>query len=516
MVRVDGGRPAGSARFRAWEYAAMSRLPRHLPVGRLAAAVAAALVLLLYGSRTRAAGRSDGPPNIILILADDLGYGDLSCYGQARFVTPHLDRLADEGMRFTDFYAGSTVCAPSRCALMTGLHTGHCTVRGNGAGMNQSLRDDDTTVAEILKSAGYVTGLIGKWGLGDVGNAEPGLPLRQGFDYFFGYLNQVHAHYYYTDYLWRNTGRIDLPGNRDGKREQYTHDLMEREALAFIRRHAERPFFLYLALTLSHAEMLVPEDSMKPFEGRWPEKPFVSGRPYGNGYASSPAPRAAFAGMVTRLDRTIGRLSGALRELDLDEHTLIIFSSDNGPHLEGGADPAFFDANGPLRGYKRDLYEGGVRVPTIARWPGRIEAGAVSDEPLAFWDILPTAAEIAGVEAPSGLDGLSFLPTLLGRDDEQTHHHALYWEFYEQGGRRALRAGPWKLVQNGLPHGARELYDLRTDPGETNDTAADHPDVLQRLTRLMDAAHVDNEHWSFSQFNNGDPAPRGEEEADGS
>lgn len=478
----------------------MKSRPRFRMTGLPGAAAAIPLVLCLAARGAEAADRSAERPNIIFILADDLGYGDLSCYGQAKFTTPNLDRLAAEGMRFTGFHAGSTVCAPSRCSLMIGLHTGHCTVRGNGGGMSQSLRDDDVTVAELLKTAGYRTGLIGKWGLGDIGTAEPGLPLRQGFDYFFGYLNQVHAHYYYTDHLWRNTEKVELPGNQDDKRQQYTHDLLEQEALQFVQRNAGGPFFLYLALTLPHAEMLVPEDSMQPYAGRWPEKPYINKRPYGKGYASSPTPRAAFAGMVTRMDHTIGRLRSALRDLGIDEETLIIFSSDNGPHLEGGADPDFFDSNGPLRGYKRDLYEGGVRVPTIACWPGRIEAGAESDEPLAFWDFLPTAAEIAGLEAPAGLDGVSFLPTLLGHGDQQIHHDYLYWEFYEHGGRRAIRAGHWKLVQNGLPDGALELYNLRTDAGEGNDLADDHPDVVERLMKMMEAAHIDNEHWSFSRF----------------
>jgi arylsulfatase A-like enzyme len=377
-------------------------------------------------------------PNIIFIHADDLGYGDLSCYGQRKFKTPNIDRLAAEGMRFTQYYAGSTVCAPSRSALMTGQHTGHTRIRGNA---RHPLLPEDVTVAEVLKSAGYHTALIGKWGLGEAGTT--GVPNRQGFDYFFGYLNQRHAHNYYPSFLWRNEERIKLrnlvpdednegSGNSTN-RVDYTHDLMAEEALKFIERKGGGPFFLYLAFTIPHANneaknkgMEVPD--LGEFTGEdWPEQ------------------EKAKAAMITRLDRDVGRLMASLKKLDIDDNTLVFFTSDNGPHREGGADPDFFDSNGPLRGIKRDLYEGGIRVPMIARWPKRIKAGAKSDKVWAHWDLLPTLAEAAGVKPPAGIDGISMFNALSGR--RQRDHEFLYWEFHERGFSQAARMGDWKAVR---------------------------------------------------------------------
>ena len=421
------------------------------------------------------------PPSIVFILADDLGYGDLGCYGQKRIKTPNLDRLAAEGMRFTQFYAGDTVCAPSRCCLMTGFHTGHATVRGNAL---VPLRPQDVTVAMLLKDAGYATGLVGKWGLGEPDTT--GVPNRKGFDYFYGYLNQVHAHNYYPDYLWRNQEKLVIEGNevKDGvatKRSQYSPDLFTKEALAFVDRSRDKPFFLYLAYTTPHANnergakegngMEVPDDAPYSDE-KWPQV------------------EKNYAAMVTRLDADVGKLMKRLKDLNLDENTIVFFSSDNGPHKEGGQDPTFFGSGGPLRGIKRDLYEGGIREPMIVRWPGKVKAGVVSDQVGAFWDFLPTAADLAGVKAPPGLDGVSLAPTLLGTG-KQAQHEFLYWEFHERGFQQAVRMGDWKAVRLKVG-GPLELYDLKTDVGEKHDVAADHADVVAKIEAYLKGARTES------------------------
>ncbi len=428
-------------------------------------------------------------PNIIYILADDLGYGDLSIHGQQHFETPNLDRLASEGIRFSQHYSGSTVCAPSRDALLTGRHTGHTFIRGNKAVYPEGqhpIPDATFTIAEVLSSAGYHTGAVGKWGLG--APDTEGLPTRQGFDFFYGYNCQREAHSYYPDHLWRNEERVELDGRT------YAHDLLTREALGFIRDHREGPFFLFLPYTIPHASIDVPTDSMAPFSERFAETPFEGrGR-----YVPQPQPKAAFAGMITRLDRDIGRIVALVEELGLDENTLIMFSSDNGPHLEGGADPDFFDSNGPYRGYKRDLYEGGVHVPFFVRWRGTIEAGSTSDHVSAFWDVLPTLAELAGVAAPEGLDGISFVPELT--NTPQARHDYLYWEFHEQGAKQAVRMDHWKGIRVDLesnPEASVELYDLATDVGETLDVAAEHPEIVNAIAEIMDDAHEPSETFPF-------------------
>lgn len=438
------------------------------------------------GPSAREEGIMDAPrPNIIFVLADDLGYGDLGCYGQEQIQTPCLDRMAAEGVRFTQAYAGSTVCAPSRCCLMTGMHTGHAHVRGND---RVPLRPEDLTVAEALKQAGYTTGLIGKWGLGEPDTT--GIPNRKGFDYFYGYLNQKHAHNFYPEYLWRNEERVVLEGNLEStehegvsiEREQYAHDLFAQEALDFVGRHRAEPFFLYLAYTIPHANnergralgdgMEVP--SHAPYEDRpWPD------------------PQKGHAAMITRMDADVGLLLERLHELGIADNTLVIFSSDNGPHKEGGADPAFFQSSGPLRGYKRDLYEGGIRVPALAWWPAVIAPGRVSDHAWAFWDFLPTAAALAGAPVPDGLDGLSFAPELLGRP--QRAHERMYWEFHERGSLQGIRMGDWKAV--GYYGGPLELYDLANDLGEQHDVAADHPKVVAEMERYRKRARTESEHW---------------------
>jgi uncharacterized sulfatase len=432
-------------------------------------------------------------PNIVFILADDLGYGDLSCYGQALFHTPCLDRMAAEGMRFTDHYAGSTVCAPSRCSLMTGLHTGHARIRGNST---VPLEPADTTVAETLSERGYATGLIGKWGLGEEGST--GHPNRKGFDYFFGYLNQVHAHNYYPHYLWRNEDKVLLKntvtfadsgyakgvGSAATERREYSHDLFTGEALRFIHENHGRPFFLYLAYTIPHANNesgLVNRHGMEvPDLGEFKD-------------LNWPEPQKAHAAMIARMDRDVGRLLALLKETGLDNDTVVFFSSDNGPHREGGADPVFFHSAGPFRGLKRDLYEGGIRVPLIARWPGRIPAGRVSTHASAFWDFLPTACELADATAPAGCDGISFLPELTGRP--QKPHDWLYWEFHENPVTdQAVRAGNWKTVRH-APSAPLELYDLAADPGETADRSAERADVKESMESWLRSARTPNPLW---------------------
>jgi len=443
----------------------------------------------------RITGLGEKRPNIIFILADDLGYGDVGCFGQKTIQTPNIDRMAQEGMCFTDHYAGSTVCAPSRCCLMTGLHTGHALVRGNAL---VPLRPSDITVAELLKESGYSTGIVGKWGLGEADST--GIPNRQGFDYWFGYLNQRHAHNYYPKYLWRNEQKVELanevnhiiggrdrtPGGVATKRVEYSHDLFAEEALDFVEKNKNKPFFLYLAFTIPHANneagnkgMEVP--SLEPYADKdWPD------------------PQKGHAAMITRMDGDIGRLMAKLKALGIDENTFVFFSSDNGPHKEGGADPDFFCSSGPLRGYKRALYEGGIRVPTIARWPGKIKAGSINDHISAFWDFLPTCCDLAGINIPEDIDGISMVPTLLGQGWRQKKHEFLYWEFHEQGKRQAVRMGDWKGVRQNVaknPDGPIELYNLKTDIGEEHNVAERHPEIVAKIERYMKAARTPSEHW---------------------
>ncbi|MCI0624969.1 MAG: arylsulfatase [Acidobacteria bacterium] len=437
-------------------------------------------------------------PNIVFILADDLGYGDLGCYGQKIIQTPNLDRMAADGMRFTQFYAGSTVCAPSRCVLMTGKHTGHATVRGNGPSRDLPLLAADITVAQVLRGAGYSTGLVGKWGLGMPGS--DGVPNKQGFDYFFGFLTQTHAHNYYPDYLWRNAERVPLPnvvmpvGTAEGgyamKRVQYAGDLLADEALAFIEKNKDRPFFLYLAPTAPHANN---ERARELGDGQ--EVPDYG--PYADKDWS--APNKGQAALITRLDGQAGRLFAQLRQLGLDEQTLVLFSSDNGPHKgEGKNDPEFFNARGPLTGFKRSLTEGGIRVPFLARWPGKIKPGSVSAHVGYFGDMMATFAELASATLPKDLDSLSIVPTLLGRATQQAKHEYLYWEFYEGGSSQAvLLNGRWKGIRLRRTIAPIQLFDLANDLAEQTDVAAKYPDLVGRIGAIMRRAHVDNEDWKF-------------------
>ena len=439
-------------------------------------------------------------PNIIFILADDLGYGDLSCYGQTQFTTPNIDRLASEGMKFTQFYAGNTVCAPSRCSLMTGYHTGHCFIRGNldqpETLGNYPIPPETVTVAKILKKAGYATGCFGKWGLG--GPLSEGAAFRQGFDVFFGYYDQRHAHNYYPDHLYKNETRIEL----DGK--TYSHDLIEKEVLNFIRLNKDKPFFCYVPVTIPHAAMQVPEEYVAPWREKFPEFENTIGRYTFNTEVRNPV--AAFPGMITRFDLTVKRILDLVEELNLDENTIIMFSSDNGPHNEGGHRSDLFQCNGPLRGLKRDLYEGGIRVPTLVRWKGTVKPDSISDYIGAFWDLLPTCAELAGVSAteyPENIDGVSFLSTLLGKTQEQKQHSYLYWEFHEQGGKMAVRMDQWKgILLNvnetlGKADAPIEVYDLKNDIGETKNVAAEQSAIVARFREIFKEAHVSSPLFGF-------------------
>ncbi|TWT55422.1 Arylsulfatase [Thalassoglobus neptunius] len=436
-------------------------------------------------------------PNIIYIMTDDLGYGDLGCYGQEVIETPNIDRLASQGMRFTDHYSGHTVCRPSRLVLWTGQHCGTTGLIGNRA---RSLTGMESTVSRQLKEVGYRTGGVGKWALGNVDTPEeinnPGHPNNNGFDYWFGYLNQSNAHNFYPTFLWENQTQVTLPGNVIGDYENgrgrvssvrvsYSHDFMTDAAMNFVKENAEEPFLLHIHWTIPHANNeggRVLGDGMEvPDYGIYKDRDW-------------PNPEKGFAAMITHMDRDVGRLMALLDDLELTEKTLVIFTSDNGPHEEGGHKHDFFDSNGPLQGYKRSMHEGGIRVPLIARWPGTIPAGTTSDLPSAFYDFLPTACELAGAEVPDGIDGISYLPTLLGNDSEQPRHEYLY--FASQEGRTSVgvRSGKWRLVR--YPEkpnrnadlespGTWKLYDVTTDPGEETDLAAEHPDVVEKITGYL-------------------------------
>ncbi len=419
-------------------------------------------------------------PNIIYIMADDLGYGDLGCYGQQIIQTPNLDKMASEGMRFTECYAGSTVCAPSRSVLMTGKHTGHTTVRGNAGGIGGvvglggkdgrvPLNKEDITVAEVLKQAGYVTGMTGKWGLGEPNTT--GEPNSQGFDEWFGYLNQNRAHTYYPTFIWRNRERVPLNGNTGNMKTQYTHDMFTNFALEFIRKNQKKPFFLYVPYCIPHSAYEIPDTA--PYSDQpWAEDEKVH------------------AAMVTRMDRDIGRIMALLKDLKIDDNTIVFFCSDNGAakRWEGR-----FDSSGPLRGRKRDMYEGGIRTPMIVRWPGRIEPGSENDLAWHFADVLPTLAKIARTNPPDGIDGVSVLPTLLGKKQDLADRF-LYWEFFEGGYKQAVRWRNWKAVR--LKPGQKlELYDLSQDIGEKQNVAANHPNIVARINEYLKTARTESQAW---------------------
>jgi len=481
---------------------------RVLPKRRALCIVALAAGMLSVGvSRAAENAETQRPPNVIYLLADDLGYGELGCYRQKWIKTPNLDRLAAGGIKFTQHYAGNAVCAPSRCVLMTGKHPGHAYIRNNGdpkdlrhlkdkhgwafPGQNP-IPDDEVTIAEMFKKRGYATAAIGKWGLGHFGTS--GDPNKQGFDLFYGFNCQRHAHNHYPRFLWRNNKKEELPGNdRTLNGKTYSQDRFTEEALAFIRENKDRPFFLYMPFAIPHLSIQAPEESLARYQGKIPEAEYKH-----RGYLKHPYPRAGYAAMVSHMDRDIGKIVALVKELGLQENTLVIFSSDNGPTFNrlGGSDSEFFVSSGPLRGRKGSLLEGGIRVPMIAYWPGRMKAGGVSDHISAFWDVMPTLAELAGVEPPSGIDGISFAPTLLGKPAQQKKHEFLYWEFPGYGGQQAVRLGKWKGLRQNMLRSSNDsplkitLYDLENDLGETTDVAAKHPQTVAKIRQIMQQAHT--------------------------
>jgi arylsulfatase A-like enzyme len=456
-----------------------------------------------YAEKKKDNSTETNKPNIIYVLADDLGYGDLSCYGQEKFLTPNIDKLAKEGLLFTQHYAGSSVCAPSRSALMTGQDTGHTSVRGNLSVEPEGqwpMPKSTYTIAEMLKEKGYATAVFGKWGLGNPGSE--GDPLQQGFDTFYGYNCQALAHNYYPDHLWNNQNKILLTENEGVEKVQYAPELIHEQALSFIEKHKEEPFFLYYASTLPHAELAAPKAYMDQFIGKFnPEKAF-HGADDGEGfrqgrYGSQPDSHAAFAAMITLLDDQVGEIVSKIKDLGLEDNTIIIFTSDNGPHKEGGADPDYFNSNGPLRGYKRDLYEGGIRVPMIAKWKGKIAEGSTTDHISAFWDVMPTLAELAGAKINTTIEGASFLPTLLKKGNQKLHPY-LYWEFHELGGRQAIRQGNWKLIRYNVSKGEKyQLYNLETDLAETNDLADQNKELVLELAKILESSRTVSEVFKF-------------------
>ena len=452
------------------------------------------------------------PPNVVLIMADDLGYAELGCYGQKWIKTPHIDRLAADGMRFTEFYSGNAVCAPCRCNLMTGKHPGHAYIRNNGDPKDlQHLADqygwefpgqnpippEEVAIAEMVKQKNYATGAMGKWGLGHFGTT--GDPNKQGFDLFYGFNCQRHAHNHYPKFLWRNDSKEILPGNdRTLNGETYSQDKFVEVALEFVRENKDRPFFLYLPFAIPHLSIQVPEESLEQYVGVIPEEEYTH-----RGYLEHPHPRAGYAAMITHMDKGVGDVVSLLDKLGLSDNTLVMFTSDNGPTYNrlGGSDSVFFESAGPFRGYKGSLYEGGIRVPFIAKWPGKIAPGTQSDRLGAAWDVMPTIAEATGTEPPDDIDGVSLLPTLTGH--EQSPRDFLYWEFPAYGGQQAVRKGDWKAVRQNMlqkknPEPLKiELYNLAEDIGETTDVSSNHPNIVAKLRSIMEREHTPSEKFSF-------------------
>ncbi|QDT39928.1 arylsulfatase [Stratiformator vulcanicus] len=453
------------------------------------------------------ASAADRPPNVIFMMADDLGYGDLGCYGNEKIRTPHLDRMAGRGMRFTDHYTGFPVCAPSRCSLMTGYHAGHCYIRGNSKAPGRPsnyreeiyagerpIPDETVTLAELFQDADYATAAIGKWGLGYVDSE--GDPLAQGFDLYFGFVSQTHAHNHYPTFLRQNDETIRYQGNRRGLSDEvHSQDEFIRVAKGFITGNSNRPFFLYLPFTIPHVGIQVPEETLAEYAGEFKEEPYKKSRHYAN----HPQARAAYAAMITHMDRGIGELVSLVDKLGLTGDTIFIFTSDNGPAVErlAGTDSTFFNSSGGLRGRKRSLYEGGIREPLIVQWSGKVPAGTVSDLPTYFPDWMPTLVGLTGIgdgAMPADIDGIDFAPTLLGRPEDQVPHEFLYWEFTEGGHKQAVRRGKWKAIRPNTAKSLRtELYDLEDDPGETSDVAASHPAVVAELEAIMAREHTPSE-----------------------
>lgn len=460
-----------------------------------------------------AAASEKQPPNIVFIIADDLGYKELGCYGQKYIKTPNIDRLATDGIRFTQFYAGNAVCAPSRCNLLTGKHPGHAYVRNNGKPTyvqqmkekegweypgQHPIPDEEVTIAEMLKQKNYATGAMGKWGLGHFGTS--GDPNKQGFDLFYGFNCQVHAHNHYPRFLWRNHTKETLPGNdRTLNGETYSQDKFVEVGMDFIRENKDRPFFLYLPFAVPHLAIQAPEESVAEYRGKIPEADYKH-----RGYIKRPDPRAGYAAMITHMDKGVGQIMELLKELKLDDNTVVFFTSDNGPTYDrlGGSDSVFFESAGPWRGFKGSLYEGGIRVPLVVRWPGHISPGEVTNHLSAFWDVMPTIAQLTGTKAPADIDGISFVPTLLGEPQEQKQHEYLYWEFPAYTGQQAVHMGDWKGVRQNLlrkknPQMKIELYNLKNDPGEQHDVADQHPEIVARIKSIMKTGRTPSKMFPF-------------------
>ncbi len=471
-------------------------------------------------------------PNIIYILADDLGYNELGAYGQKLIKTPNIDKLAAEGMKFTQHYAGCPVCAPSRCTLLTGKDTGHSYIRDNDEMSERGdvwhdpalegqrpLPANTQTIGTILQKAGYKTACIGKWGLG--GPNSTGHPNKQGFDHFFGFLCQRQAHNYYPDHLWRNDEKVVLDGNKPffphqkfpkdkdpndpaayeqygGK--QYAPDLMAEEALQFIQENKDRPFFLYFATTVPHLALQVPDDSLEQYKDAFNDTPYLGDR----GYLPNRTPRATYAAMISRMDRDVGRMVALIKQLGLEEDTLIIFTSDNGTTYTGGVDYKFFNSVDSLRGLKGSIYEGGIRVPMIARWKDHIKPGSISDQISAFWDMLPTFCNMGGVPVPKDTNGINLLPTFLDQGKKQQQHEYLYWEFRDYGGQQAVRMGKWKGVRTGLKKKNSDtgiqLYDLENDLSEKNNVAEEHQEIVAKMKKIMKTARTKSKYFSFPEI----------------
>lgn len=437
-------------------------------------------------------------PNIIFILADDLGYGDIGCYGQLKTETPNIDKMAAYGKRFTQFYAGTAVCAPSRASLMTGLHTGHTAVRGNKGTKPEGqfpLPDSVVTFANILQEHGYITAAFGKWGLGFI--TTSGDPAKKGFDQFVGYNCQTLAHNYYPDHLWNNHERIGFPENKNSN-AVYSADYIHKQAMQFLNTPHDKPFFLYLPYTLPHGDVITPHDSTyEYYVKKFNEPPLSKRAPKTDGedHRFEPYPHAAFATMVNRLDKYVKEINATLERQGIAENTLVIFTSDNGPHRENGGDPEFFNSNGIFRGIKRDMYEGGIRVPFIAYWPGKIKP-AISEEIGVFWDMYPTFLELADIPVTNTIDGISFVPALMG--EKQPKHEYLYWEFHENDGRQAVRWKEWKGIRLGISKNANapmELYNLEKDPEEKSNLAKKHKKIVKEIRKQMEEAHRSNPDW---------------------
>jgi arylsulfatase A len=465
------------------------------------------LIAFLFFSSVAFGQKKTDRPNIIFILADDLGYGDLGCYGQQKIRTPHLDQLSKQGVKFTQFYSGSTVCAPARCTFLTGMHTGHGAIRGNITVKPEGqvpLPDSVVTIAMLLREHGYATAAFGKWSMGFI--TSSGDPYKKGFDEFYGYNCQTLAHNYYPDHLWHNHDRIDLSGNLKSD-SAYSADLIHEQAMKFLRQQHNKPFFLYLPYTLPHADVIAPHDSVyQYYVGLFNEKPVPVPLKEGDGekHHFDAYPHAAYAAMVERLDRFVGEVMDELSRQGIEENTLVIFTSDNGPHKENGGDPAFFNGSGGFRGIKRDLYEGGIREPFIAYQKGWTKKSVV-DQPSVLYDLFPSFLELAGIKNKSNIDGLSLVPLLRGQPAKQ--HSYFYWELHEAGGKQAVRVGNWKAVRLNVSTpqaGATELYDLKTDPGEKQNLASRYPKVVAQMEAIMKQAYVPNHDWPLFPGENGD------------